>query len=201
MYQAQPLLYNENALEPYLDFEVIDIHYNKHYLTYLNKLNQLLKSAGYKGNYTKEQLVSHIDIFPLDIRDDILYNLGGVINHELYFNSMSKNHQKPSENLKQKIIEQYKSEENFLDEIKRQANLMVGSGYTFVVLNDKKELEILNFSNQDTPYSYGLIPLMAIDLWEHAYYLQYKNERSKYIDAFFQLMDFNYANYLYEQNI
>lgn len=201
MYQAQPLSYNNYDLEPYLDSEIVDIHYHKHYLNYLNKLNQLLQDVEYKKTYTKEQLVEHIDIFPLSIRDDILYNLGGVLNHELYFNSMGPNPSKLSGKLKDKILSQYQSEQNFFREFKRQANLMVGSGYTFLVLNRQKDLEIINFSNQDTPYSYGLIPLMAIDLWEHAYYLQYKNERGKYIDAFFQIMDFSQANKYYEQNI
>lgn len=202
MYEAKPLEYDNSALEPYIDTETLYIHYNKHYLNYLNKLNALLKSVEYDNRYTKEELVNHIDEFPIDIRDDILYNLGGVLNHELYFESMGPNNNTNiSGNLKEKVIKDYGSVETFLEEFKRQTKILVGSGYTFLVINKEKKLEIVNFSNQETPYSYGLIPIMTIDLWEHAYYLKYKNERDKYIDAFFKIIDFNKVNNQYEKNI
>lgn len=202
MYEAKPLEYDNSALEPYIDTETLYIHYNKHYLNYLNKLNALLKSVEYDNRYTKEELVNHIDEFPIDIRDDILYNLGGVLNHELYFESLGPNNNTNiSGNLKEKVIKDYGSVETFLEEFKRQTKILVGSGYTFLVINKEKKLEIVNFSNQETPYSYGLIPIMTIDLWEHAYYLKYKNDRDKYIDAFFKIIDFNKVNNQYEKNI
>lgn len=202
MYEAKPLEYDNSALEPYIDTETLYIHYNKHYLNYLNKLNALLKSVEYDNRYTKEELVNHIDEFPIDIRDDILYNLGGVLNHELYFESLGPNNNTNiSGNLKEKVIKNYGSVETFLEEFKRQTKILVGSGYTFLVINKEKKLEIVNFSNQETPYSYGLIPIMTIDLWEHAYYLKYKNDRDKYIDAFFKIIDFNKVNNQYEKNI
>ena len=202
MYEAKPLEYDNSALEPYIDTETLYIHYNKHYLNYLNKLNALLKSVEYDNRYTKEELVNHIDEFPIDIRDDILYNLGGVLNHELYFESLGPNNNTNiSGNLKEKVIKNYGSVETFLEEFKRQTKILVGSGYTILVINKEKKLEIVNFPNQETPYSYGLIPIMTIDLWEHAYYLKYKNERDKYIDAFFKIIDFNKVNNQYEKNI
>ena len=202
MYEAKPLEYDNSALEPYIDTETLYIHYNKHYLNYLNKLNALLKSVEYDNRYTKEELVNHIDEFPIDIRDDILYNLGGVLNHELYFESLGPNNNTNiSGNLKEKVVKDYVSVETFLEEFKRQTKILVGSGYTFLVINKEKKLEIVNFPNQETPYSYGLIPIMTIDLWEHAYYLKYKNERDKYIDAFFKIIDFNKVNNQYEKNI
>ena len=76
---------------------------------------------------------------------------------------------------------------------------MVGSGYTFLVVNKEKKLEILNFSNQETPYSYGLVPILALDLWEHAYYLDYLNDRASYIKNFFQIIDFDKVNNKYEK--
>ena len=202
MYEAKPLEYDNSALEPYIDTETLYIHYNKHYLNYLNKLNALLKSVEYDNRYTKEELVNHIDEFPIDIRDDILYNLGGVLNNELYFESLGPNNNTNiSGNLKEKVVKDYGSVETFLEEFKRQTKILVGSGYTFLVINKEKKLEIVNFPNQETPYSYGLIPIMTIDLWEHAYYLKYKNERDKYIDAFFKIIDFNKVNNQYEKNI
>ena len=84
MYEAKPLNYDTSFLEPYIDSDTVYTHYNKHYLNYLNKLNNLLESVSYNNKYTKEELVNHIDMFPIKIRGDILYNLGGVLNHELY---------------------------------------------------------------------------------------------------------------------
>lgn len=200
MYNVMPLKYEYNALEPYLDGRTIGIHYEKHYMNYLNKLNILLKKNNYQNEYTKEKLVNHIDIFPMEDRDDILYNLGGVINHELYFSNMNSKNNKPIKSIKEAIDKKFGSYEKFKEEfIKATANL-VGSGYTFLVINNK-QLEIINVSNQDTPYSYNFIPILTIDLWEHAYYLQYQSNRSLYITNFFEIIDFDYVNELYEKNI
>lgn len=201
MYEAKPLNYDTSFLEPYIDSDTVYIHYNKHYLNYLNKLNNLLESVSYNNKYTKEELVNHIDMFPIKIRGDILYNLGGVLNHELYFDNMNPLRLETDNKLKKAIIKKYGSMEDFLSQFKKQAQLLVGSGYTFLVINKNKDLEILNFSNQETPYSYGLIPILALDLWEHAYYLKYKNNRNEYIDAFLKIVDFNKVNDLYEKNI
>lgn len=201
MYEAKPLNYDTSFLEPYIDSDTVYTHYNKHYLNYLNKLNNLLESVSYNNKYTKEELVNHIDMFPIKIRGDILYNLGGVLNHELYFNNMNPLRLETDNKLRRAIIKKYGSMEDFLSQFKKQAQLLVGSGYTFLVINKNKDLEILNFSNQETPYSYGLIPILALDLWEHAYYLKYKNNRNEYIDAFLKIVDFNKVNDLYEKNI
>lgn len=201
MYGVEPLNYEMNALEPYLNFEVIDTHYNKHYLNYLKKLNELLKKENYDFRYSLEELVDHIDIFSMENRDDILYNLGGVLNHKLYFLNMSPNkHNEPIGKLKEVIDKQYGSFEKFKKEFIRTANKLVGSGYTFLVIENNK-LNIVNFPNQETPYSYSMIPIMTIDLWEHSYYLQYKNNRSLYIDNFFYIVDFDIISKNYEENI
>lgn len=199
MYTAKPLGYSYNALEPFISERTIDIHYNKHYKKYLDNLNTLLLKNEYDYRYTKEELVEHIDIFPLKERGEILYNLGGVLNHELYFENMGpRNHELVGE-FKDKVTSQYGSFENFKKEFIKQTKYLVGSGYTFLVLNKEKDLEILNIPNQDTPYSYDLIPLMNIDLWEHAYYLDYQNNKDEYIHNFFSIVDFNKINRNYEK--
>ena len=200
MYQKEILNYGYNGLEPYISASTIDVHYNKHYLGYLNKLNNLLNDEGYKYEYIKEDLVNHIDMFHISKRDGILYTLGGVLNHELYFDSMSSlKNNIPTGNLKIAIDKEYGNFDNFKDQFIKIANEMVGSGYTFLVVNKEKKLEILNFSNQDTPYSYGLVPILALDLWEHAYYLDYLNDRASYIKNFFQIIDFDKVNNKYEK--
>ncbi len=202
MYQMIPLPYDYDALEPYIDTKTVGLHYEKHYGTYLNKLNSLLQKNDYKMEYSKEELVTHLDMFPLGDRDDILYYLGGVLNHELYFYNMNpKKQNQPVGALKSAIEMQYGSYENFKQQFLETAAFLVGSGYTFLVLNDQNKLEIINLSNQDTPYTYGLIPLIAMDIWEHAYYLNYYNERDRYMKNFFEIIDFEYINQLYEKAI
>lgn len=200
MYTIKPLKYDYNYFEPYISTRTMYIHYNKHYKKYLDNLNNLLIKNNYDFKYSKEELVNHIDIFPLSDRGDILFNLGGVINHELYFENLGYDN-KPKGLLEQKINKQYGSFLKFKEEFIKTANELVGSGYTFLIINKNKDLEIINVSNQDTPYTYGIIPIMNIDLWEHAYYLDYQNEKNKYIENFFSIVDFDNISKKYEKEI
>jgi Fe-Mn family superoxide dismutase len=200
MYNIKPLDYNYDYLSPYISKKTIDIHYNKHYKKYLNDLNELLIKNNYDFRYSKEELVNHIDIFPLEYRDDILFNLGGVINHELYFENLGYNNL-PHGLLSEKINNQYGSFEKFKKKFIENTKNLVGSGYTFLVINKDSELEIINTPNQDTPYSYGLIPIMAIDLFEHAYYLDYQSDKDKYVENFFSIVDFDKISNKYEEKI
>lgn len=197
MYQAKPLNYDYNALEPNISARTIDVHYNKHYLGYLNKLNSTLNNINYDYRYDVKDLIKHIAEFPIDIRDDILFYAGGVINHELYFNNLK--YSKMEGQLLEAIKKKYGSVENFQKEFIKASNNLVGSGYTFLVVNNQKELGIINTSNQETPYLYGMIPIMTIDLWEHAYYLDYLNNRNQYILNFFNVINYRKVNENYEQ--
>lgn len=199
MYQAKTLKYKNDALEPNISSKTIDIHYNKHYLSYLNKLNNILNDINYDYRYSIVELISHIDEFPIEVRDDILFYAGGVINHELYFDSMDFSELKGD--LKIAILNKYGTMEQFKNEFIEAANNLVGSGYTFLVVNKDNELGIINTSNQETPYFYGMIPIMALDLWEHAYYLDYFNNRNQYILNFFNIINYSRVNSNYEQAI
>lgn len=200
MYKAQKLNYEYDGLVPVLSGETIFVHYEKHYKNYLNKLNNLLESIGYAFDDSIENLILNIDKIPMDIRDDVLYNAGAVLNHELYFQNMNKkdNH-KPTGSLKEAIDKEYGSFENFKEQFIKEASLLIGSGYTFLVLNKDKKLQIINMVNQDSPLSYGFIPIMNIDLWEHAYYLDYQNKRNEYINNFFEIVSFDKINENYEK--
>ena len=187
------LKYDYNALMPYISPRTLMIHYNKHYLKYVESLNKLINETDLV------RVLKNIEDYEISKRGDIIYNIGGVLNHELYFNSMSPNHVMPKGKLKEDIDKKYGSYDNFKKEFILKANKMVGSGYTFLVIN-KNGLDIINLSNQETPYSYDMIPLLTIDLWEHAYYLDYQNDRVNYINNFFQIVDFDEANILYEKN-
>ena len=187
MYKQIDLTYNYDDLVPTLSGKTIFVHYEKHYLGYLNKTNALLKEINYDKNISLEELVINIDTIPMEKRGDILYNASATLNHELYFKNISsrkKNY--PIGKIKKEFI--------------NKANKMIGSGYTYLVIKDNNELDIINMSNQDSPLSYGFKPIMTIDLWEHAYYLDYQNRRSDYINNFFDIVDFDVINNLYEEN-
>lgn len=202
MYSKMQLPYDYDSLEPFIDTKTVGLHYDKHYQKYLDQLNQLLEKNNYKNEYSKEELVTHLDMFPIGVRDDILYNLGGVLNHELYFSNMNpKQNNKPIQSILTAINVQYGNYDNFKQQFLKTASYLVGSGYTFLVVNPRKKLEIINLSNQETPYTYGLTPLIALDLWEHAYYLNYYNEKDRYMKNFFEIIDFEQINSLYEKAI
>lgn len=188
------------SLEPHIDDETLSIHYNKHYQKYLDNLNKLLLENNYKF-LSIYDLINNIEEINLNDRGEILFNLGGVINHGLYFWGMSdKNNIMPIGKIKEVIDLYFGNYENFKEQFIENAMNLKGSGYTFLVLDDKNNLKIINTSNQDTPYYYGFIPIMALDLWEHSYYLKYKDKKRDYINSWFNLIDFVKINSLYEES-
>lgn len=198
MYKLKELPYEYDALEPYIDTHTLGLHENKHQKNYLNKLNELLVLNNYDFKYSLEELVNHIDEFSKESREDILFNLGGVINHNLYFSSMSSKKEKPNTILNREINNTFGSFNEFKVKFKQSALSIKGSGYTFLVLDNEK-LKIVNLLNQDNPYNYYYAPLLALDMWEHAYYINYENKKDIYIDNFFEVMDFSMANKFFEE--
>lgn len=199
MYSPISLPYSVNELEPYIDGETVMIHYGKHYMNYLNKLNELLAPYNFNFNIDKELIIPNIHLFKEEDRDDILYNLGGVLNHELYFQNMAPPRGSvPMGSLARSIDEKYGSFDNFKKEFINKAMEIKGSGYVFLVINQDGELEIITLSNQDNPYNHGLIPIMAMDVWEHSYYLKHQNRKEDYFNDFFDVINFSYINNLYE---
>lgn len=198
MYTLSKLNVSFQDLEPYIDTHTMALHYNKHMKGYLNKLNSLLVKNKYNFQYPLEQLYFYLNLFPHEDREDILFNLGGVLNHELYFNCLSKNELLPQENLEKQIIRQYGSIQKFIKEFKETAMKLKGSGYTFLEILVNGQLAIINRANQDNPIFHGNIPLFCIDLWEHAYYINYENNKDTYLENIFNITSFSYANKIYE---
>lgn len=204
MYQLPKLPYLYQDLEPFIDTHTMGLHYQKHQKNYLNQLNRLLKKNNYHYQYSIEQLIYHIHEFKKEDQENILFNLGGVLNHNLYFKSMSPNDKSlkmPKGNFKFSLENQFGSYENFWRLLKDKAMNLKGSGYTFLVLTKNKELKIINLSNQETPLLLGFLPLFTIDLWEHAYYLNYENEKMRYLDNFENVADFTYASKIFNSII
>lgn len=189
------------SLEPYIDDRTLDLHYNAHYRNYTDKLNKYLNDINYDYKDSPEYLAKHIDILPMENRDEILFNLGGYLNHSLYFyNLTNKKKDIPIELLN--IINKYfGSFSLFREEFIDMAIEVKGSGYTFLVMDKNNKLRIINTSNQDTPYYYGFTPIMTIDVWEHAYYLKYTYLRKKYLENIFDIIDFDKVYKLYLDNI
>lgn len=196
MYKLDELPYSYDALEPFIDTHTLGLHKNKHQKRYLDKLNELLIKNNYDFKYSLDGLTRHINEFNEIDRADVLFNLGGVINHNIYFNSMSPNKELPNSLLMNQINNTFGSYDGFKKKFKESALAIKGSGYTFLVI-DKNTLKIVNLLNQDNPYTYNYIPLIALDMWEHAYYLNYKNLKDIYIDNFFDVIDFKYANKIF----
>lgn len=184
------LSYEYDFLQPYVEARVIEIHYNKHYKKYVENLRKMV------GDIPADYVIQNIDNFVLNDRGKILYNAGGVLNHEIYFKSLGDK-VLPNGLLLDKIEKQFGSFLNFKNEFISKAKSLVGSGYTFLAVDDYGELYIMNLSNQENPLSYGLIGIFAIDLWEHAYYLQYLNDRDAYIDNIWNVVNFDYASKIY----
>lgn len=188
------LPYSYSALEPDINEETVYTHYNSHHKKYAENLEKLVHN-----NYTLEEIILNIQDFPLEDRGQILYNAGAVANHNLYWNSLNSFKSYPENKLLSQINKQYGSFDKFKEIFIDRAQNLVGSGYTFLTTDRNGYLTIINLINQDSPISYGLIPLFTIDLWEHAYYLQYKSNRNEYINNFFNKANFDYANKTYEK--
>lgn len=193
MYELKKLPYSYDALEPYIDTHTLGLHRNKHQKNYLDKLNALLLKNNYDFRYPLEELPKHIDEFNMEDRADILFNLGGVINHNIYFASMSFNKEEPNHTIQLLINRSFGNYDNFKQEFKKMALSIKGSGYTFLVIENGR-LKLINLLNQDNPYNYNLIPLIGIDMWEHAYYINYENKKDIYIDNFLDIVSFKEAN-------
>lgn len=201
MYKLIKLPFLLGDLEPYIDIHTVGLHYYKHHKNYLKKLNELLKKNNYDYQYSIEKLVFHLDNFSKDDYDDILFNLGGVLNHNLYWMGIRPNQSRlesqPTGKLKDALNEKFGCFEKFWNLFKEKALSLKGSGYTVLGIKKDGELEIVNIFNQDIPLLQGIIPLFIIDVWEHAYYLNYENERVRYLDNFLEIADFTYASEVY----
>lgn len=189
------------SLDPYIDDRTLDLHYNAHYRNYTDKLNKYLNDINFDYKDSPIYLAKHIDILPMENRDEILFNLGGYLNHSLYFYNLTNKKKDIPIELLNLINKYFGSFSLFKEEFIDMAMEVKGSGYTFLVMDKNNKLRIINTSNQDTPYYYGFTPIMTIDVWEHAYYLKYTYLRKKYLENIFDIIDFDKVYKLYLDNI
>ncbi|MDY0236258.1 MAG: superoxide dismutase [Gudongella sp.] len=185
------LNYGYNELEPFIDAKTMEIHYTKHHQGYVDKLNKALEGLEELENLSLEDLIKSIDRLPEEIRTAVRNNGGGHLNHSMFWEIMKPNGGgEPKTMLLAKIKNSFGSFEFFKEEFKKAALGRFGSGWAWLVLNGDK-LEITSTPNQDNPISDGKIPVLGIDVWEHAYYLKYQNKRDEYIDSWFNTINWD----------
>lgn len=199
MYDKIELGYKFNELEPYIDAKTVEIHYGKHLQTYVNNLNNLLK--GYEDIFdgkSLEELLKNVSDLPEEIRQGVINQGGGVYNHNLYFSILSpKASLMPEGNLLEKINQTFGNVDNLKDELSKKSIAQFGSGYASLLMDRNKNLFIKSTSNQDTNLQDGLVPILTIDVWEHAYYLKYQNLRADYVNNIWNIIDWKKVSKLY----
>ena len=196
-YQLPKLPYGYDALEPYIDVETMHLHHEKHHNTYVTNLNAAIEKHPELGSKSIEELIADIDALPEDIRTAVRNNGGGHANHTFFWEIMApKAGGEPVGELKTAIDEAFGSFTDFKAKFKAAATTRFGSGWAWLVLKDGK-LEIISTPNQDSPLMEGLTPILGLDVWEHAYYLNYRNVRPDYVDAFWNVVNWDKVNEFY----
>lgn len=181
--------YEYSALEPFIDQETMKIHHTKHHQAYVDKLNSALeKFSELQEKQISELLQDNLKIVPEEIKTAVKNNGGGHFNHSFFWSILSPEKQQPSDELMKLIQESFESFDNFKEQFKNSALTRFGSGWVWLVLNQEK-LEVYSTANQDSPVMENKIPLLALDLWEHAYYLKYQNKRADYVEAFWNIIN------------
>lgn len=193
-FSLPPLPYEYDALEPYIDAETMHYHHDKHFKTYIDNLNKALEGHPEYHTWTLEKLLRELPSLPQPMQTAVRNNAGGAYSHDMYFDSMTPGGAEPSAALQSAITSAFGTLTDFADAMKKAALGVFGSGYAWLVQDDAGKLTILPLPNQDNPLTQGLTPILPLDVWEHAYYLKYKNLRADYIDAWFHLIDWKHVS-------
>lgn len=197
-YILPDLPYAYDALEPQIDTETMHLHHDKHHNTYVTNLNAAVSDYPDCAALSVEALISNLNRVPEKIRTAVRNNGGGHANHVFFWDSLitsSASHYGGA--IAEAIEAKFGSYKDFQEAFKQAALTRFGSGWAWLVLNNG-ELEVISTANQDSPLSVGMIPLLTLDVWEHAYYLNYRNVRPNYIDAFWQIVNWDKVNERYQ---
>ncbi len=185
-FELPALPYEKNALEPHISSETLDFHYGKHHQTYVTKLNGLVPGTEFEGKSLEDIITSS--------SGGVFNNAAQIWNHTFYWNCLSPNGGGAASGaLGDAITAKWGSYEKFVEDFSDKAVNNFGSSWTWLVKNAAGELEIVNTSNAGCPLTDGVTPLLTCDLWEHAYYIDYRNARPKYLEAFWNLVNWDFA--------
>ncbi len=195
-YELGPLPYEYDFLEPEIDEQTMKIHHDKHHQGYVDKLNKSLEKYPELIDKPLEELIRNIGNISDEIRVSVRNNGGGHLNHTFFWSILNKGSEIGGKEILTEIKQKFGNLEQFKTHFKESATKVFGSGWTWLVLNNN-QLEILNTAGHENPISNGMIPLLVIDMWEHAYYLKYQNKKGDYVDNFFNLINWDKVNELF----
>jgi superoxide dismutase, Fe-Mn family len=186
------LPYDYGALEPYIDAQTMEIHHTKHHQAYINNLIAALEKHPELDSPSVEDLLEDLSSVPEDIRTAVRNNGGGHFNHSLFWQIMKKNGGgEPNGKLAQEIQKTFGSFAQFQDMFNDTAKKVFGSGWAWLSVDGNGKLIVTGLPNQDSPLSYNALPIMGLDVWEHAYYLKYQNKRPDYISAWWHVINWD----------
>ncbi len=197
-YELPELPYAYDALEPHFDKETMNIHHTKHHNTYITNVNAALEGHEDLASKSVEELISDLDSVPESIRTAVRNNGGGHANHSLFWKLLSPNGGgNPTGALGEAINSKFGSFDEFKEKFATAGKTRFGSGWAWLVLSNG-ELEVVSTPNQDSPLMEGKTPLLGLDVWEHAYYLKYQNKRPDYINAFWNVVNWEEVSNRFE---
>jgi len=189
MFKLPKLKYEYDALAPFISADIQQLHHSKHHQTYVDNLNKALEKYPEWQEKSIEEIIMSLDELPEDIKTMVRNNGGGHFNHSMFWEMMApKKDQKPSGTLLDKIQKSFGDMEEFKKQFSEGATKVFGSGWEWLVI-DGTELKLMSTPNQDSPLSQGKTPILGLDVWEHAYYLQYYNKRADYIEAWWNVVN------------
>ena len=196
-YKLPTLPYDYDALEPHIDERTMKIHHTKHHQGYTDKVNKALEGHEF-ADLPISDVLKRIDEVPEAKRQAVINNGGGYANHKLFWTILSPNGGgEPSGELAEAIDEEFGGFDNFKEEFTSTATGQFGSGWGWLCVKNDGSLTVISTANQDSPYMQGLTPILGLDVWEHAYYLNYQNKRGDYAEAFWNLVNWDKVNDYY----
>lgn len=201
LFELPPLKFAFNALEPAIDAKTMEIHHDKHHAAYVNNLNKALESAPEPHGQSIEKILREISKVPESIRTAVRNNGGGHANHTLFWEILNPGGRKsPGGALLADLEKNFSSLDGFMEKFTSAATTRFGSGWAWLVLDGQKNLQVYSTANQDSPLMDGHTPLLALDVWEHAYYLNYQNRRPDYIKAFWSVVNWSFVESEYNKS-
>ncbi len=201
VFELPPLKYAFNALEPAIDARTMEIHHDKHHGAYVANLNKALESAPEWFDHPIEEILRRINEVPENIRTAVRNNGGGHLNHTLFWDWIAPGGSKtPVGEIAKAIDATFGSYDAFVEKFSNAAVTRFGSGWAWLVLDGDKKLQVYSTANQDSPYMDGHIPLLGLDVWEHAYYLHYQNRRPDYVKAFWTIVNWDFVESRFQAN-
>ena len=191
-YELPPLPYDYSALEPYIDTQTMQLHHDKHHAAYVNNLNAALQNNSEFASLPIDELMRRLNDVPENIRTAVRNNGGGHANHSMFWQIMTPNGGgEPGGELASAIQQAFGSFDAFKAALNDAGVKRFGSGWTWLVLDRNGKLQVMSTANQDSPLTEGLYPVMGNDVWEHAYYLKYQNRRPEYLNAWWNVVNWN----------